>query len=72
MKVRYRMFTDASKPLAGKIILIPETPEEHSALESFLRHVGSKQVGRPRLEIYYKWRRDNYSHDETGTSTSQG
>lgn len=68
MKVRYRMFTDASRPLAGKIILIPETPEEYSALESFLRHVGSKQAGRPRLEVYYKWRRSNNAEVDTATS----
>ena len=64
MKVRYRMFTDPEKPLAGKIILVPETPEELSAMTSFLKHVGSKQAGNTRLEVYYKWRRDEKASED--------
>jgi len=55
MMVRYRLYTDPGKPLAGKLILIPESPEEYSALTKFLEHVGSKQAGNSRLEVYYKW-----------------
>lgn len=55
MLVRYRLYTDRQKPLAGKLILIPESPEEYSALTKFLEHVGSRQAGNTRLEVYYKW-----------------
>ena len=55
MRVEYRLWQDISKPLAGKIILRPETTEEEQALRVFREHVCSPQKGR-KFEIVFKRR----------------
>lgn len=55
MRVEYRIWQDVAKPLAGKIILRPESPEEEQGLRMFRDHIASPQKGR-KFEIIYKRR----------------
>ncbi|MDR7496839.1 MAG: hypothetical protein QN174_07770 [Armatimonadota bacterium] len=55
MRIEYRKWTDPNRPLAGKLILRPETPEEQAALEDFREHVASPQRGR-KFEIIFRRR----------------
>ena len=55
MRVEYRLWHEVEKPLAGKIILRPESPEEEQALRMFREHVSSPQKGR-KFEIVFRRR----------------
>ena len=55
MKVEYRMWNNIERPLAGKMVLRPETPEEQTLLQAFRQHVGSPQHGR-KFEIIFRRR----------------
>lgn len=55
MRIDYRLWSDTQKPIAGKMILRPETTEEEQALRLFREHVGSPQRGR-KFEIIFKRR----------------
>lgn len=55
MRVEYRLWHEAERLLAGKVILRPESPEEEQALRAFREHVGSPQKGR-KFEIVFRRR----------------
>lgn len=55
MRVTYK-YMNPSGPLAGKMILRPETPEEAAELERFREHVNSPQQGHVSFEIVFKRR----------------
>jgi len=52
-RVDYRLWSREDLPLAGKLIIRPETPEEDERMRKFKAHVGSRQKGR-KLEVIYK------------------
>ncbi len=52
MRVEFRIFTDPEKPIKGKIIIRPETPEEQQGMDEFKTEMGLP-VGERRLEIIY-------------------
>lgn len=62
MRIEYRTW-DGDRPLAGKITLRPETPEEQAELDAFRDHVGSPQRGR-KFEVVFRRRKPVAGPDE--------
>lgn len=60
MRIEYKLWHEIERPLAGKIILRPESPEEEQALRMFRDHIASPQKGR-KFEIVFKRRVVNAS-----------